>query len=497
LMPFSIDVIFEDEVADSNNNIYNDPLSIHITSAATKLAAQRAIHDGSTDTLSSFRGVSSHEVEDGESVCEGGDYIVDWGESDTEEWFSNWQAFNESGNVRFASKHKLAMELAKNPPKRDASPNREGVHKNALSPKSPSISTTSQRPSNGSRKRRSNKRKRRRTSSITRFLGGSPWELNLWIHLYETKLYILRSVIEEATIFDLSNCEHLQRTDPRNNKKVKPVVLHFDDEVLMIEFSDQETTDYLFESLETNWRLLHNHVRTPSIPLPYNWLSVYTPEECFTKCQTGDILLYKTKALQGTVTRAITMKDWDHVAMFVWMQVDGQDTLGVLEALSDKGTQLWPWDAYIREKYDSEYSEIVVRHLEIPDDTLKTRVQWQLQNFVQNAINTPYSIIRGLFRRGSDDLNDPSRTFFCSSLVAKAYKTVGLLQSNIASRRYYPGHFLQSDGIAILCGSSLSQPVKIDFSKSRQPAAEPQVITSDEEVTSSRKIQSCRGCIIC
>ena len=103
---------------------------------------------------------------------------------------------------------------------------------------------------------------------------------------------------------------------------------------------------------------------------------------------------------------------------------------------------MWPWDAYIREKYDSEYSEIVVRHLEIPDDMLKTRVQWQLQNFVQNAINTPYSIIRGLFRRGSDDLNDPSRTFFCSSLIAKAYK-VSKIHFNLFKLR----HFFKTVGL--------------------------------------------------
>jgi len=325
---------------------------------------------------------------------------------------------------------------------------------------------------------------------MTRFLGKTPWEQGLWIHLHETQLYVLRSVIEEATIFDLSNLQNIFRCDPRKGD-VFPIVLDFGDEVLQMECVDVDTTNYLYGSLETNWKLLQKLNLFPSSqPMPSVLLS-YTPDNCFERCETGDIILYKTKAFQGKFTRTITNRDWDHCAMFVWVQVEGSPILGVLEALSNKGTQLWPWDAYIREKYDSEYSEIVVRHLHIPDKNLRNRIHFQLQYFVQQVINTPYSIIRGFFKRGSKDLNDPTRTFFCSSLVAKAYKTVGLLQGNIASRRYYPGHFHQNEGIAILHGSSLSAPVKIDFESFRKPPKidVPAPISSEPtgaEITASR-----------
>merc|ERR1712207_51213 len=102
-------------------------------------------------------------------------------------------------------------------------------------------------------------------------------------------------------------------------------------------------------------------------------------------------ILYKSKDVSGVITRTLTQGEWDHIAMFIWVQIEGEQTLGVLEALSENGTQLWPWESYIQNKYDSEYSEIVIRHLHFPDDSLKKRVHFQLQSFVQRAINKPYS----------------------------------------------------------------------------------------------------------
>jgi hypothetical protein len=40
------------------------------------------------------------------------------------------------------------------------------------------------------------------------------------------------------------------------------------------------------------------------------------------------------------------------------------------------------------------------------------------------------------------ELIDSERTFFCSELVAKAFKTLGILQdNNIACSQFYPHHF--------------------------------------------------------
>ena len=43
--------------------------------------------------------------------------------------------------------------------------------------------------------------------------------------------------------------------------------------------------------------------------------------------------------MAGTLTRSITNKDWDHIALFIWVPSQGVDTLCVLEALAEIGKQ--------------------------------------------------------------------------------------------------------------------------------------------------------------
>jgi len=39
------------------------------------------------------------------------------------------------------------------------------------------------------------------------------------------------------------------------------------------------------------------------------------------------------------------------------------------------------------------------------------------------------------------EIIDQNRTFFCSELIAKAYKWLGIFKSNISCARIYPKHF--------------------------------------------------------
>jgi len=53
--------------------------------------------------------------------------------------------------------------------------------------------------------------------------------------------------------------------------------------------------------------------------------------------------------------------------------------------------------------------------------------------------------------------------FFCSELVASAYKCLGLLPKQIASSHYWPGSFSAENNLTLLDGARLSDELLIDF----------------------------------
>lgn len=46
-----------------------------------------------------------------------------------------------------------------------------------------------------------------------------------------------------------------------------------------------------------------------------------------------------------------------------------------------------------------------------------------------------------LFKKNEEEKSHDTRTFFCSELVAAAYKRLGLLPQSISAAHYWPGAF--------------------------------------------------------
>ena len=69
-----------------------------------------------------------------------------------------------------------------------------------------------------------------------------------------------------------------------------------------------------------------------------------------------------------------------------------------------------------------------------------------LEDFVKQSIGKQYKInpVKLLRRRNENDNSEQikdSKTYFCSELVATAYKRVGILDKDIAASKYWPGDF--------------------------------------------------------
>ena len=82
-----------------------------------------------------------------------------------------------------------------------------------------------------------------------------------------------------------------------------------------------------------------------------------------------------------------------------------------------------------------------------------------LETFLSEAIGLKYSISANKLTKqkttvlkddGGNTLIDKDRTFFCSELVAKAFKCLGIIEDDDkSSSQYYPHHF-SSRGDAVL-----------------------------------------------
>lgn len=53
--------------------------------------------------------------------------------------------------------------------------------------------------------------------------------------------------------------------------------------------------------------------------------------------------------------------------------------------------------------------------------------------------------------------------FFCSQLIAAAYKTVGLLPNQRSTTQYWPGNFTQEGNLKLRQGAELGPEMLINF----------------------------------
>ena len=145
--------------------------------------------------------------------------------------------------------------------------------------------------------------------------------------------------------------------------------------------------------------------------------------------------------MSSKVTRMLTQSDYDHVAMV--LKFDEDKEVYFLEATTE-GVSMTAWSV-LKTYSDILYSRVVIRHLHANRDE---QMMEELAAFVDKAVGKKYQInATKLLVRESNIVNkgeimEEDRTFFCSELVAKAYKTLGFINcGGKCSSRFYPSHF--------------------------------------------------------
>lgn len=203
-------------------------------------------------------------------------------------------------------------------------------------------------------------------------------------------------------------------------------------------------------------------------------IDVLTEEEFLDKVETGDLLLFKSVHFAAKLQRTVTYSKYDHVGL----TVRAFDDVYLYDSVYNGGVQLTHWNDFKKHEYYKDYMRIAYRKLDIKDEALKKQIQENLFTFVTEHTGKKYELsLKKLLKRTSlgpekiqKNLKPGAQEegFFCSELVAAAYKAVGLLDPFVASSRYLPVSFSQKKALKLLRDSSLSSEYALALTDKKQ-----------------------------
>lgn len=172
---------------------------------------------------------------------------------------------------------------------------------------------------------------------------------------------------------------------------------------------------------------------------------------------TGDILLFQAKNIGAKIQRGLARSAFDHAAMLL-CHANGK--ISVFEATSSMGVALADWDDFFANNWLELYSRIIYRKLEVDrtDEMLRG-----LELFVESTKGKKFGFGAGkMVKNGKKRKPGQEEDFFCSELIASAYKAVGWLGQEVDTSKVWPGDFEKDNAIKFVNGK-FGPLVEIDF----------------------------------
>lgn len=173
--------------------------------------------------------------------------------------------------------------------------------------------------------------------------------------------------------------------------------------------------------------------------------------------ETGDILLFRSQDIGSKIARGVIGSKYDHVALIIKYS---SGKIALLEATNTDGVGILMWEEFLANEWHKLSQRLMLRQLvvERTDEMLI-----KLEEFVKKVDGKKFKISPiKLLQRSSLEVPGEESSFFCSELVASAYKAMGLLSAEIPASSYWPGDF-SSDKNLNLVGAKLSREILIDF----------------------------------
>lgn len=179
-------------------------------------------------------------------------------------------------------------------------------------------------------------------------------------------------------------------------------------------------------------------------------ISVFEFLDC---AKTGDILLFKTNCLISKAQRTVTRSNYDHVALLI----KHSGYVAFLESTRVIGVNVLFWEEFIEKQWHLLYDYLVYRKLMIKDPEGLENI---VKTFITETIGKKFNAsIKKIIGKRETNGNEG---YFCSELVASAYKKAGILPSDVPSSNYWPGNFAGERPL-FLINASLGPLTRINF----------------------------------
>jgi hypothetical protein len=186
------------------------------------------------------------------------------------------------------------------------------------------------------------------------------------------------------------------------------------------------------------------------------WKHPLVSQKDFVKsCKTGDVLLFRSSSFSSKVQRFVTSCEYDHIALVLKYG----KRVSFLQATSGGGVEVVYWEDFLQ----VGDPDVKVLHRKLEFDRNFEALN-KLEAFINSVIGMKFRISTGkLLARKMDKLPQEKRGFFCSELVAMAYKVLGLLPERPPASRYWPGDFYDKKNIQLIGGAAFTSSVFVDF----------------------------------
>jgi len=195
------------------------------------------------------------------------------------------------------------------------------------------------------------------------------------------------------------------------------------------------------------------------------------------------VVLFRTKAAVPALQRAVTNSSWDHVGILVFT-----DRMSLVCSAADSyecgfiecdwnGCRYYPVRSYVGQQWHLQYDEIALRQLHWEgrgrEDTLLKLRQW-----CASVLGKPYQLplSKLLDHFGSPKATDApkgdepgseavQKGFFCSELLAHAWKAIDILPAQHPASGFWPRDFgaAATHRLRLQHGASLGDELPLDF----------------------------------
>lgn len=170
---------------------------------------------------------------------------------------------------------------------------------------------------------------------------------------------------------------------------------------------------------------------------------------------TGDIVLFRSNVASAKLQRIITRGEYDHIGMILRNDKKG---IFLLEALSNMGIILTPWELFRKNRWNEAYTRIALRRLTW--DNSEQNLQ-KLLHFLKNTIGKKYNLkIINFLAPKTDDAG-----YFCSELIGECWKIMGVIPVNTTCSHIWPSNFSEKfeEKMKLQEGCQLNNELCIDF----------------------------------